>query len=110
MRILTVVSLILAVGAIAIAIVALERKPTRSSQLVHQVADLRSRVESLSSDASTSERLASRFGKLLACLPELVGEINGLTPEVVSGSVYLSQHSQISSYCAPVLEASTGPR
>jgi hypothetical protein len=94
-------AVLLAAVSIAVSIVALERKPTAS--LSRQVHELASEVSSGSAQATMQQ---ARMTKLLTCIPELVGEINGLTPEALGAETILVQHSQISSYCQSILEAS----
>lgn len=104
--ILSAVAVVVAIAALATAIVALERKASARPRDA-QITDLEHRLEALASVTSTSTAAqAAKLSKLTSCMPELVAEINGLTPEISAGSVWLSQHAQISHYCAPVLESS----
>jgi hypothetical protein len=94
-------AVLLAIGSAGVGTAALMRKPT-PDRAPKEVAVLRN-------------ELAAAEGKLeqlLSCIPEIGGEITGLTPESNgAGAFYLQQHSQVSSYCTPVLEghAANGP-
>lgn len=107
----TIIAIVLAVGALGVAIVAVNRPRSATTQNVALSGEVRSlkselataRSEATSNSAALSKEAAT-ISKITTCLPELTGEINGLTAEVTGGSVFLSQHNQVSSFCSSTLE------
>jgi hypothetical protein len=113
----TIVAVVVAIAALGVAIVALSRPRSTTAQRSNaaEFATLSGEIRSLKAELATvrSEGESSSAGlskaqgaitKITTCLPELSGEINGLTAEVSGGSVFLSQHNQVSSYCSSTLE------
>lgn len=108
-KVLAVIAAILSGGALAVSVAAFARDQSpgdtvarsRIAQLERTVTLLQARAER--QGEFDGEKLALRVKRILACLPEIQGEINGLTPEVDTGSVYLSNTQQISTYCSPIL-------
>jgi hypothetical protein len=107
----TIIAIVLAAGALVVAIVAVSRPrsaPTQNVALSGEIRSVKSelataRNEATSSSAALAKDTAS-ISKITTCLPELSGEINGLTAEVTGGNVFLSQHNQVSSFCSSTLE------
>jgi hypothetical protein len=100
------VALIVALAGVGVGTAALVRKPATASS---EVAILRTQLNTAQAELSGATQSASKqeakLSKLLSCIPELLGEITGLTPETTGSTIYLSQTRQISSYCSAILEA-----
>ena len=86
-----------------------QRQITHGQVARTKIAHLQSVVDTMQAgiDQQASfdgAKLSARVRRILTCLPEIQGEINGLTPEVAdSTTVYLTNTQQISSYCSPLL-------
>lgn len=106
---LAIATLLVAMIAVAIGVLALTQKPATASgrspyvRLEKEVRGLRLRLESEASTLTEINKLKGTVGKITTCLPELNGQIEGLVPEVTGGNVWLQQHSQISRYCHSIL-------
>jgi hypothetical protein len=101
-----IAALLLGAGGVGTGTAALIKKPALQSP---EVAALRTelstdrvRLENAATSAGTQE---AKVTKLLSCIPELLAQLNGLTPEWSGSSIWLAQHAQLSSYCSPILEA-----
>jgi conjugal transfer/entry exclusion protein len=121
--IIAAIAVLFAAGALAVAIAALEKKPKPAptstvgqsvAVLGRQLDGIKGQMTTLSTDlqhlqsrqtasAADETKLSQRLAKVLTCLPEMMGAINGLTANVSNGSVYLSNTQQVSSYCSPVI-------
>jgi hypothetical protein len=108
-KVLSIVAVLLAGAALAVSIAAFTRDPATTDTVARrQLAHLQQAVNAVHADVERQagfdgQKLSGRVRKILACLPEIQGELNGLTPEVDAGSVYLTNTQQVSSYCSPVL-------
>ena len=120
-RAMVIIALVLAVGAIAVAIVALSRS-THKTTVAHPVsasalAALTKEVGELKSELATAKNAAAKqqttISKLTTCVPELTSQINGLSVETNTltvaerqflTSAFLKNGAQVSSYCRSTLE------
>lgn len=121
-RVLTGVLVPITLGALVLSVIAFSRTsathPTMTRAARTELRSLSDEVTRLQSEeAKLSSRTAKGGGKLSstvarieACLPELTSYVNGLTPTVSNGSVYLNNDQQISAYCSKLLYGGgTGP-
>lgn len=109
-KVLAIVAAILAGAALAVSIAAFARDPETPDTVARgKVAHLQRAVDAIQADIDRQAsfdgaKLSARVRRILTCLPEIQGEINGLTPEVAdSTTVYLTNTQQVSSYCSPLL-------
>src|SRR5271165_3114922 len=122
-QIVAVVALLVAVGACVVAIVALNKKPAtptvNPAVATGAVRALRSEAAALKSEAATLHTLVATADatlvKVTTCVPELTGQINGMSVETAQTggyltSAFLHQGKQISTYCTSTLEPSSPPR
>jgi mannitol-specific phosphotransferase system IIBC component len=107
-RAATFLAVVAAVASLAVAIVALNRsgsaRTSDIAQLSSEVRSLKAELTVARTDATTAfTKDGAAMAKITTCLPEVSGEINGLTVETGSQggfltSAYLQPHSQVSSY------------
>ncbi|HME02218.1 MAG TPA: hypothetical protein VKG38_04210 [Solirubrobacteraceae bacterium] len=129
-QIVAVVALLVAVGACVVAIVALNKKPATPTvnpavatgavrALRSEAATLKSEAAALKSEVATLHTLVATADatlvKVTTCVPELTGQINGMSVETAQTggyltSAFLHQGKQISTYCTSTLEPSSPPR
>jgi hypothetical protein len=110
LTITTALALAIAIAGAAVGVYAATRvlpSPRAIPQRIESdIASLQSGLKASEAAAAAEHAEAhvqdGKLGKLLACVPELMNYINGLTPEVVAGNVSLSPHEQISTYCSGV--------
>jgi predicted lysophospholipase L1 biosynthesis ABC-type transport system permease subunit len=114
--ILGLAALLLGAIALTVAITSYGRKPEASttSALRHRLQDDERAITAVKAQyaqlaktvgtTGTAQATATRrIAKILACIPELEGQINGLEANVTDGSVYLTNTQQVSSYCSPIV-------
>jgi hypothetical protein len=118
---LAAVALIAAAGAVVVSLIALNKpKPRAPVNRVGaaQLASLGGEVQALKTELATLHTAVAKgdatLAKLTTCLPELTGQINGLTVETGNVSIgertfltnaYLKYGKALSSYCQATLEA-----
>jgi hypothetical protein len=110
----TFVAVLVAVASLAVAIIALNRsssaRTSNAVQLSGEVRSLKAELATARSEATEAlSKNTATISKITTCLPELSGQINGLTVETSSQggfltSAYIQPHSQVSSYCKSTLE------
>jgi hypothetical protein len=115
---ITLVALIAAVAAAGLAIIALNKKPAAAQKLnLGSVAALTSEAEALKAEVTVLHGLVAKsdatVAKLTTCIPELTGQISGLSVETSTvtaaetqllTNAYLKTGKQISTYCQSTLE------
>jgi hypothetical protein len=130
---LTIVALIVAIGAVVVALVALNKKApnaahvagavtfTAFNRLEGEVSALRSQLLAAEATAKTSSTMVTSdhatASKLTTCVPELDALINGQNVETgyqevgttrYLTSAYLGSHAQPSTYCTSTLTKASG--
>jgi|NGEPerStandDraft_8_1074529.scaffolds.fasta_scaffold46627_1 hypothetical protein len=106
----TFVAVVAAVASLAVAIIALNRSSSTPTSSTVQLAALKAELATARSEATAAlSKDGAAISKITTCLPELSGEINGLTVETGTQggfvtSAYIQTHSQVSSYCKSTLE------
>ncbi len=96
---------VLAAAALAISLVALERKnpPSLAGRLGQLEARIAALEQQASSQATSGPRVSATVQKIVSCLPELTAYVNGQQLQNNNGSLYLSDTQQISSFCTSLL-------
>ncbi len=119
-QVIAICALLVAVGAAVVAVVALNKKPAAAPKVnvalpTAEVQTLKTEVAALHALVATAD---GTLVKLTTCLPELSGQITGLSVESsyreVGGeryltNAYLKPGKQISTYCTSTLEAVSKP-
>lgn len=100
-----------AVGALAVGLVAATRKtaaPASLSSVRQELSVIDGRLAALERSSSSS---GSSVKHIQACLPELMNYVNGETANITgTGTAYLSSGQQISRFCSGLLSGPTnGP-
>lgn len=107
-KVLAVAAAVLAGAALAVSIAAFTRGQDGKDRAVRaEVVRLQRTVDAVRSQVAQEQSVdvasvSARVKRILACLPEIQSEIDGLSPQVSGNSVYLSNTQQMSSYCSPL--------
>jgi hypothetical protein len=113
----TLIALLAAVASLAVAVIALNKKPAAPPSSA-PVAAIRVEEQALKAEVSALHALVAKgdatIAKLTTCIPELTGQINGLSVEtgnVTLGertfltNAYMRYGKSVSSYCQATLES-----
>lgn len=112
-KVLAIAAAVLAGAALAVSIAAFTRGQGAKDRAVSmEVARLQSSVDAMRSQVAREQsvdvgRVSARVKRILTCLPEIQGEIDGLSPQVSGNSIYLSNTQQMSAYCSPLFYGHT---
>jgi hypothetical protein len=119
-RVASIMAVFVAVGSLVVAVIALNHKPRAThtvgkaqiNVLNADVQSIKTELTALAGERTRVAKLVSAVAKLGTCLPEITGQINGMSVETAEQggfvtSAFLHQGKQISSYCQSTLEPST---
>jgi hypothetical protein len=121
--VIALTALFAGLAAVALAIVALNKKPAAQKANLQPLAALTSEARTLKAEVATLHALVAKsdatVARMTTCLPELSGQINNLSVETNTLTVgertlltgaYLKAGKQVSTYCQSTLESSGAVR